>query len=177
MKINVKRIAIGLGIMGILSSGCLAVESVASYFAQFPDTIIKMKTEVAETESENITYPKEMQVSYALPKDSPLLETGYAYGLNRDENGSWQITVLKKEKDGYLVQEGKEKGFLVEDMHGFGLNAIMEPTKQNGTFTITFYDASEFVDFIDAFQKGANGKWADTFLYMKEQKEGKNHEE
>lgn len=175
MKLNVKNMAIGLLITGALSGGYMGLDAIAGYYAQFPDTIMKVQSSVPKEATEKMEFPQEIEMYYALPKSSPLLEEGYAYGISGGGDDFWEVSVLKKTSDGYIIEMGDDKEFLVEDPKQFGFKGIIEPHKQNGSFKMTFPTQNQFESFLDAFD--GNGKWQDAFLYMKEAKEGKKHEE
>lgn len=169
MKLNVKNAAIGLIITGVLSGGCVGMNKIASYYGQFPDTIMKVQSSVAKEAADQLEFPKEIDMYYALPQNSPLLEEGYAYGISGGGEHFWEVSVLKKTKDGYIIEMGDDKEFLVEDPKQFGFKGIIEPHKQNGSFKMTFPTKTQFKDFLSAFD--GNGKWEDAFLFMKEKKD------
>ena len=168
-KFKYGYIALELTLTGVLSGGYIGFEKIGAYYSQFPDTIIKINSEVSKEEAENFEYPKEIEIDYALPTDSPLLQEGYAYAFKGGPKDLWEISVLKKTDEGYVIEEGEDKAFVVENPKKFGFKAIVEPTKHNGSFTITFQDASDYSSFLREFD--GNSRWRDAFLHMKEKQE------
>lgn len=171
MKVNIKNIALGLGILGVASGSYLGIEKLHDYYSQFPDTIVKITSETSEEEAEKFEYPKEIEIDYALPSGSPLLEEGYAYAFSGGPHDYWEISVLKKTDEGYVIEQGEDKEFIVDNPKKFGFKGIIEPTKHNGSFKIKFQSNSDFSSFLSEFD--SNGNWEDAFLHMKEKQDEK----
>jgi len=138
----------------------------------FPDTIIKINEDVNYSDlsidqKSDVSFPYKGKIHYFLPVGSPLKHEGYVYAFKFIPNSSkWKVDVLKKTKNGYVIQSDEDKGFLIESLKEigeFGYSGYMVPTKLNGTLTITFKTEDSFYYLSDLHKKR---RWKDAYRYM-----------